>query len=260
MEREHELTGYEMYLLAGSNNPANDLAAHSFPLWACELVLSQTGPYAYLPEGELIKWALIEALNTGSFQRAALPITLPDSWRGSGRWLAGDHGGWLQHLRDRTVSWCGLPSDQKRLFHLAASHRLIQIRDVEAHRDRARKIRAGQYFEVIIGEHLYGVDLAENMIRRVNDLTLISWEIHDRDLLPEGTAAEWSALPFAPGPEGIVEFAAGPGWQELRDKGVYLAMETNAESKPEETGPDGEWLQPTGRCCFFRVPPVAPEE
>lgn len=260
MERTEKLTPFEMFILAGSGNPANDLTVHSFPLWACELILAAPAANygGYLPEGALCRWAAVEALNYGSFQRTAFPMPLPDSWLGSGRWLAGDNGGWLRHVRDRVNQWSDLADDQRRPWFRLSRLGLITVQDVLDRRERAWKLRRGQLIEFIVGSHRYEADLADNLVRQVG-LSGLAWTIYPAGPADD-TAEAWDAQPFArfpDTPEELEAFSRDGGWEGLHRSGVYLAIET--KDLPAEEVKEGEnWLVTTGRVSFFRdTPPSA---
>ncbi len=58
----------------------------------------------------LVRWAAIEALNTGSLQRARCPVQL----YGSGRWEASDCGGHYSQFREALLQWAEMPKERKR--------------------------------------------------------------------------------------------------------------------------------------------------
>ncbi|MCS7135344.1 MAG: hypothetical protein NZ893_02810 [Candidatus Aenigmarchaeota archaeon] len=64
---------------------------------------------------DMIRWALVENENTGSYQRIQCPIQL----KGSGRWCARDHGGRYRLLRDVIYETVEQIYGQKRASEMA---------------------------------------------------------------------------------------------------------------------------------------------
>jgi hypothetical protein len=155
------LTPFELFIISGGN-PANklpamcriaadksgptvrlnrkadeaaDLQAACGPSWAVLFLhkfhSSETPSCGLEPQftngglDRLGEWAVIESLNEGSHQRAALPAGIDEALIGSGRWCAGDNGGHFQFLRDAVLAWCRLPSAAQWKFRDAA--RLLNI-------------------------------------------------------------------------------------------------------------------------------------
>lgn len=196
---EH-LDGFEIFLLAGSGNPANVLAALatrpalrtpetareacSRP-WAVLFLsgccrqpdaLSEYTPAPHRgaaapiyggPSGlsDLLSWAAVESLNVGSIQRAKLDPDVRNALLGSGRWLAGDRGGWAALLRDSSLAWSRY-EDRQREFTLASRMLRLDRRDVlgwlrptaDRMREEATALRVGRAFSLDGKVYVEGVD------------------------------------------------------------------------------------------------------
>lgn len=136
------ISGFELFLIAGGN-PSNILSAlyrgetecpHP---WAIkflyarhrgEAVLSDRSRAFICPhstridESALERWAITESLNFGSYQRAELPTDVFPFLKGSGRWLAGDRGGWDRLLLEAVLAWMDTEPGMKAAYKRAAGY------------------------------------------------------------------------------------------------------------------------------------------
>lgn len=133
-----KLTGYQMFLLYGCGNPSNritsrynDQDSSSSPLtvgtpflWAAELIvkLDEIDKLYEINIHHIGPWAAIETLNVGSHQRSKLHECVSSVLKGSGRWGCRDEGGHFRLLRDATMRYLRLNSDDANKWDILACH------------------------------------------------------------------------------------------------------------------------------------------
>lgn len=136
------ISGFELFMISGYN-PSNLLSAlykgeAECPRpWAVKFLLNRhLGAAAQddrcraficpnptkIDVAALEKWAVIESLNFGSFQRAELPASIFPFLRGSGRWHAGDRGGWDKLLLEAVLKWMDLDPTMKAKYKRVAEY------------------------------------------------------------------------------------------------------------------------------------------
>jgi hypothetical protein len=136
------ISGFELFLVGGYN-PSNLLSAlykgeAECPRpWAVKFLLNRhLGAAAQddrcraficpnptkIDVAALEKWAVIESLNFGSFQRAELPASIFPFLRGSGRWHAGDRGGWDKLLLEAVLAWVDTTPRRKAEYERVAEY------------------------------------------------------------------------------------------------------------------------------------------
>lgn len=137
-----EISGFELFILAGGN-PA-DLLSELYngsaicpKPWAVKFLMNRhLGAAAQsdrsrsficphpgrIDIAQLERWAAIESLNFGSFQRAELPASVFPFLKGSGRWHAGDRGGWDRLLLESVLAWMDLTPTMRAVYKRAAEY------------------------------------------------------------------------------------------------------------------------------------------
>jgi hypothetical protein len=120
-------SAYQMFLLYGNFNPANILPKSHYAvgtpnLWAAEVISKMAEAHTLhdLNPVTVGPWAVIEFMNSGSYQRTELPKSIASALRGSGRWQVGDNGGQFGPLRKATLEWLKLDSSAQASWELVA--------------------------------------------------------------------------------------------------------------------------------------------
>lgn len=149
--RDRNLTGFEAFLLTGSGNPGRTFAEENFPEWAARLILENKEG---LNELALCRWSAIEDISKSSEFQTRFPATLPEAWRGSGRWHAADTGGWFNLALARINRWSDMTPEKRRPFDRIAELHPLWMWHLEAVVSAAdrRRFRIG-CTEIIIKKH-----------------------------------------------------------------------------------------------------------
>lgn len=124
MKYHNSLSAFETFILVGPYGPhkvnparraADLLAGRDARRWALRFLAGANG-LTREEETAVQKWAAIEALNTSSVQKAMLPARLLPFLRGSGRWHAGDRGGWSALLREAAIEYQRLSPEDREAY------------------------------------------------------------------------------------------------------------------------------------------------
>jgi hypothetical protein len=148
-----KLTAYHHYLLYNGNNPANKIVGFNNRnnhfacgrpnLWAAEFVsnLIKKDRLEWASDVFIGKWASIESLSCGSYQRNDLDAEVANCLRGSGRWLANDNGGHFKMLKEKTVEWLLMDWSEKKFWKALSVSLDIWPEDLERYAQKVRKYK-----------------------------------------------------------------------------------------------------------------------
>lgn len=114
--------GFDCYILYGYSrgNPANCLPhfPEDFPGspngWAAEFLGNAAIKKLYVQEDPIIKWAVFEDLNVGTYQRFQLNEDIADCLRGSGKWHNNDNGGQFKPLKEAAIAWFDILQEEEK--------------------------------------------------------------------------------------------------------------------------------------------------
>jgi len=187
-----KLTAYHHYLLYNGMNPANKITGYNNRnnhfscgrpnLWAAEFIsgLIATDSIVYANEHTMSAWAAIESLNTGSYQRTCLDQRVEKCLKGSGRWQANDNGGHHKVLKEKTMEWVLMDSDQKNFWNALAITHDIWEGDLKNYAYKTRDYREKQarfeYARIIFETSCWSVRKTED-----NYVIIKIWNEKDYD-------------------------------------------------------------------------------
>lgn len=204
--------GFIMFASYGfeEGNPANRLATLEIDrAWKAGLwfALEDQRPIKDFPH-QLVRWALVESLSTGSTPRVPFPLALPEWWRGSGRWQAQDGGGWYVPLLRAVLAWARMNQYERADWAL-----LFQVnRPMGAHLERA-------------------LVLAEVFRQALSEVKEVDCDLRDlREYLPEGLHP--SQIGVVSGREAIA--------RGLQPRGVAELVRRRIEILPADLPPEVE--------------------